>query len=389
MKRVAWSIVAAVALASVAQFAFGQASKERAYVDAVLDGLVKAGVIKADQAAQIKKDAEAAATGAAAAEKPKKSWTDTVKVSGYGQVRWQHSPDADDPDNVFSLRRARLKITANPTERVEGQFEVSGDDTEMGITDAWLQYQLDDAGEWRVRGGQQRIPFGFEVPQPTQSVIPLELSWVGRTMFPGLRDLGTVVYWTSPEDRARFEEAKKTDLGTGDYGNVAIGLFNGQGMSEPEANSSKSLCVRLAKPFSVDGHYAEGGVSYWTGKFHSDAAAADLDDNLLGVHVYVPPHPIGLQAEYYNGETEGDDINGFYAMGLWKPREDGTAFVRYDEYNGPRKGRGLGNVFDRERWSFGYAHMVNSNTKATIQYDLQDTPAGNDDLLATQLQVGF
>jgi hypothetical protein len=33
--------------------------------------------------------------------------------------------------------------------------------------------------------------------------------------------------------------------------------------------------------------------------------------------------------------------------------------------------------------------MVNSNTKATIQYDLQDTAAGSDDLLATQLQVGF
>ena len=389
MKRVVWSVVAAVALASFAQLAPAQTSKDRAYVDAVLDGLVKAGVLKADQAVQIKKDAETAATGAAAGEKPKKSWTDTVKVSGYGQVRWQFSPDADDPDNTFSLRRARLKVTANPVERVEGQFEVAGDETEVGITDAWLQYQLDEAGEWRVRGGQQRVPFGFEVPQSTQSVIPLEISWVGRTMFPGSRDLGAVVYWTDPKDRELFEQAKKTDFGTGDYGNVAIGVFNGQGMSEPEANSGKTICVRLAKPFTVGERYVEGGVSYWAGQFHSAAAAADLDDNLLGVHLYVPPRPIGLQAEYYNGETEGDDINGFYAMGLWRPREDGVAFVRYDEYNGPRKGKGLGNVFDRERWSLGYAHMVNSSTKATIQYDFQDTAAGSDDLLGVQLQSSF
>jgi hypothetical protein len=383
------AVIALCAVSALPRFATAQASKDRAYVDAVLDGLVKAGVLKTDQATQIKKDAEAAAADATATEKPKKSWTDTVKVSGYGQVRWQYYPDGDDPDNEFSLRRARIKITANPVERVEGQFEVAGDETEMGITDAWLQYQLDKAGEWRVRGGQQRVPFGFEVPQPTQSVVPLELSWVARTMFPGTRDLGAVVYWTSPGDHEAFEQARKTDLGTGDYGNVAIGVFNGQGMSEPEANNSKSLCIRLAKPFTVGERYVEGGVSYWTGKFHSDAAAADLDDSLLGVHLYVPPRPVGLQAEYYNGETEGDDINGFYAMGLWKPREDGVAFVRYDEYNGPRKGKGLGNVFDRERWSLGYAHMVNANTKATIEYDLQDTTAGSDDLLGAQLQVGF
>jgi hypothetical protein len=62
---------------AIPQFASAQTSKDRAYVDAVLDGLVKAGVLKADQATQIKKDAEAAAAGAAAAEKPRKSWTRT------------------------------------------------------------------------------------------------------------------------------------------------------------------------------------------------------------------------------------------------------------------------------------------------------------------------
>jgi hypothetical protein len=367
-----------------------QTAKDRAYVDAVLDGLVKAGVLTADQAAEIKTDAEAAAAEqAAAAEKPKKSWTDTVKVSGYTQVRWQHYPDGEDPDNEFLLRRARLKVTANPLDRIEGQFELAADEGEVDVTDAWLQYSLGEESEWRVRGGQQRIPFGFEVPQSTQLVIPLEISWVGRTMFPGSRDLGAVVYWTDSDDREVFEQAKKTDFGTGDYGNVAIGLFNGQGMSEGEANDNKTVCVRVAKPFDLFDGYAEAGLSYWAGKYYSEAAAQDVDDTLFGAHLYLAPNPVGLQAEYYNGETEGDDIDGFYVMGLWRPREDGVAFVRYDEYNGPRKGKGLGNVFDRERWSLGYAHMVNSNTKATIQYDFQDTATGSDDTLGLQWQMAY
>jgi hypothetical protein len=385
------ALLAVCVVAVLPRSAPAQTSKDRAYVDAVVDGLVKAGVLKADQATQIKKDAEAAAAGAVAAEKPKKPWTDTVKVSGYGQVRYQYYPDAgtDDPSNAFVLRRARIKVSANPADRVEGQFEVAADDTEVGVTDAWLQYDLDPEGAWRIRGGQQRVPFGFEVPQPTQSVIPLELSWVARTMFPGARDLGAVAYWTNPEDRERFDQAGKADFGEGDYGNVAIGLFNGQGMSEAEANDSKTLCLRVAKPFTLGDRYAEAGASYWRGKYHSAAAAADVDDELFGVHFYLPPRPVGIQGEYYTGETEGGDLDGFYAMGLWRPYEEGVAFVRYDEYNGPRKGKGLGNVFDRERWSLGYAHMLNSNTKATIEYDLQDTSGGGDDLLGAQLQMGF
>ena len=381
--------LALVAFAALPQLAVAQTSKDRAYVDAVVDGLVKAGVLTADQAAKIKTDAEAAAAQGAAAEKPKKSWTDTVKVSGYSQVRWQDYPDGEDPDNEFLLRRARLKVTANPAERFEGQFEISADDAEVDVTDAWLQYTPDDAGAWRIRGGQQRVPFGFEVPQSTQAVIPLELSAVARTMFPGTRDLGAVLYWTDAEDRDLFEQGRKAEFAPGDYGNVAIGLFNGQGMSEGEANDNKTLCIRLAKPFDIADRYAEAGVSYWDGKYYSAAAATDVDDSLFGAHIYLAPEPVGLQAEYYNGETEGDDIDGFYVMGLWRAREDGVAFVRYDEYNGPRKGKGLGNVYDRERWSVGYAHMVNSNTKATIEYDFQDTASASDDLLGVQLQMGY
>ena len=76
-------------------------------------------------------------------------------------------------------------------------------------------------------------------------------------------------------------------------------------------------------------------------------------------------------------------------MGLWRPTEQGVAFVRYDEYNGPRKGKGLGNVYDRDRWSVGYAHMLDEKTEVTAEYDFQDTPSGRDDTFGLQLQVSY
>ena len=68
-------------------------SPDRAYVDAVLDALVGQGVLTQAQVAAIKSKGDSAAAAAAktaATAKPaapeapkKKSWTDTVKVSGY------------------------------------------------------------------------------------------------------------------------------------------------------------------------------------------------------------------------------------------------------------------------------------------------------------------
>ncbi len=80
---------------------------------------------------------------------------------------------------------------------------------------------------------------------------------------------------------------------------------------------------------------------------------------------------------------------GIAMTGLWRPNEDGLAFVRYDEYNGPRKGEGIGNVYDRDQWSIGYAHEVNSRTEVTVEYDIQSTASGDNDMLGVQIQTGY
>jgi len=391
MKRVVSALAVAAFALTLAHTALAETAKEQAYVDAVLDGLVQSGVLTAEQAGKIKADAKEAADAVEPLAKPKPKWSDTIKLSGYTQARWQYYPDADEGNNEFLVRRARIQLGAQPDPRTEVELQLDMGEGDVTVRDAWVQYDLTEAGDWRIRAGQQKVPFGFETPQSSSSRIPLERNWVSRRFVDGERDTGAVVYWTDPEDLPLFDQIKKEAWGEGDYGTVAVGLFNGQGIGpdSAEVNDGKHLIVRLAKPFHIGRRLAEGGVSYYGGKYFSSGANAEFSEHLFGAHIYVPPAPVGIQAEWFNGETEGDDLDGFYAMGLWRPTPEGVAFVRYDEYNGPRKGKGIDNVYDRERWSLGYAHMVNDKTEATIEYDFQDTTSGSDDLLGLQVQMSY
>jgi len=391
MKRVVWALVATALTFTVPQALLAQTTRDQAYIDAVLDGLVRESVLTLEKAQEIKADASEAADIVAEATKPKPKWTDTTKFSGYTQARWMYYPDGDDPNNEFQVRRARIKLGAQPTPRTEVELQLDMGEGDVTIKDAWVQYDLNPEGDFRVRAGQQKVPFGFETPQSSGSRVPLERNWVSRRVVAGERDTGVTFYWTDPADTALYDEIKKASFGEGDYGNVAVGFYNGQGIEDgAEVNSSKHICVRLAKPFQVGSQVVEGGVSYYGGDYFSSAGSgAEFDEHLFGLHGYLPPDPFGFQAEWFKGETEGDDVDGFYAMALYRPCDEGTAFVRYDEYNGPRKGKGAGNVYDRDRWSVGYAHMLDEKAEVTVEYDFEDTPGGGEDMLGVQLQIGY
>ena len=124
---------------------------DQTYVDAAIDGLVKAGVLTPDQARQIKEDAAAAAQAEAAeAKPPKPKWSDTIKLSGYTQARWLHYPDADGKSNEFLVRRARIKLGAQPTPRSEVELQLDLGEGDVTVKDAWVQYDLTARGDLRV-----------------------------------------------------------------------------------------------------------------------------------------------------------------------------------------------------------------------------------------------
>ncbi|MCX7597921.1 MAG: OprO/OprP family phosphate-selective porin [Armatimonadetes bacterium] len=405
-----------------------QVSPDRAYVDAVLDGLVKAGVLSQQQAQQIRADAvraaEAAAAqapepavapaSAAAQRQPKrKPWYETMKISGYTQARAAYfedypNPEASKGSSDFAVARARTVFSFQPSDLTDAYFQLDFGRGEPTVKDAWVQRALSAGREWRWRLGQQKVPFGFETPQSDNDRLPFERTNLSTTLFPGNRDTGLVLYYTRPQDAALFASGREV-FGAGDFGNFAIGLFNGQGAAYrtldtgarvydgAETNSNKHLMVRFAKPFSLGagGRYAEAGVSYWHGRYRSAKADREFDDRMLGLHAYLAPAPWGLQAEYFTGKTEGGDVDAWYGMGLLRAGRKGLVFARYEDYEGPRKGKGVGNIFDRQRWCLGYAYDLDPRTRLTLEYDIErveaagNQPAFHNDVLGVQLQATY
>lgn len=405
LKTVWLSTLLAVLLAPAVTWAgpTDMPTPDRAYVDAVIEAMVEAGLLSREQADAVKAQgaqaaqvvAEEMAVRAAAAPPPPKQWYDNIRVSGYGQVRWLYYPEAAEgaKSNEFLLRRARFTLDARPHPLYQIYIQPDMGEGSFELRDYWIERALDDGKETRLRLGQQKVPFGFESPQSSSRRLPLERNWLARRMIPGERDTGITLYYTNADDKRLFSHGSRHEFGTGDYGNFALGVYNGQGINTAEVNSSKHIVARGAKPFMLNmgGNdvYAEAGASLMTGKYHSSRDNRDYDDRLLGIHAYLSPHPVGIQAEYYTGKTEGGDVDGWYAMLIARTDPKGVAFLRYDEYNGPRKGRGEGNVYDRDRWSIGYCHQLDARSRLTVEYDKHSDSGKSDDMFGIQIMTSF
>lgn len=316
------------------------------------------------------------------------NWYETTKIDGYVQGRFYFYPDAegDEKDSEFEVRRARIKVSAKPADDVA--VEIQADLTnEVETKDAWIQKWFGRDNESSLRIGQQKVAFGWEGPQSSGSRLPLERNWVARRTIDGERDTGLTFFWTCAEDKKLFETGKKKHFGTGDYGNLAVAFFNGQGINNAEVNDSKHFVIRGAKPMLVKlgdnaEQYVEFGASYYTGEYVSmsgDEDEAEFDDNLLNLFAYMAPQPIGVQAEWFDGETEGADLDGFYVMGMYRPEDgQGTFYARYDEMNGNRKGRQR--AHNTDRITVGYAHeLEDGKTRVTVEWsddELADSTFG-------------
>lgn len=371
-------------------------SPDRIYIDAVVDGLVAAGVLTREQADKIRADARSAAEAAAAPKPTAKKWYDDVKVGGYAVARWQDYLDDSEKSldaatkvkigNEFVVRQARTKFDFTPSPRTRVEIETDWADEKGRVKTAFIENTWGADGVIRSRFGQQKIPYGFEVAQSSGTRLPFEESYLTRREMAGGYDTGLAFFWTPKRDAALFSLGKGSAWAPGDYGTLAIGLFNGQGVSDNpwgaastgELNDNKHFCARYTKPFTWGraNAYGEAGISYWSGMYTSVRSRSAFDDNLLGLHAYLSPAPLGIQAEYFTGETEGADLSGWYAMGLWRTSPAGTFYTRYDTYDGPRKGSGPA-PYDRHRTAMGYAHQVDAKTRVTAEYDRETIEASD------------
>ena len=295
-------------------------------------------------------------------KKEDKPWYERFTIRGYMQARFNRIYATNDDfkndlgdktiakNNSFSIRRARFVLSGDiaPFLAVYLQTEASGADVKM--RDWYGDIFLDKDKEFRIRVGQSKVPFGWENMQSSQNRAPLDRSDPINSAAPGERDLGAFAYWETKHARKVFKHLVDDGLkGSGDYGVLALGIYNGQTLNVDDKNENRHVVVRGTYPLELGKQILEVGANGYVGKFTIErdagiAGKANILDARVGAHVVLYPQPIGFQLEYnvgkgpeLTGDTVADEnLHGGYAMVIGHVG-DFFPFVRGAYYDGALK----------------------------------------------------
>lgn len=273
----------------------------------------------------------ASATPAPATE----AWYERLRIRGYLQIRYNQIPSADNNPNLineqgdksvggtggFAIRRGRVILFGDLHPRVsiyiQPDFASSiGEQLNVGIMrDYYADIFLDRKREFRLRIGQSKIPFGFENMQSSQNRIALDRGDSLNSAVLNERDLGVFFYWAPDHIRRRFRHFVEGGLkGSGDFGVIALGVYNGQSLNRFELNKFPHTVFRLTWPFAIGsqflelstgGYYGQFTVKLEDGKdgtkFTSTAPDHSLHDARGHVSAILYPQPLGFVFEYNAG----------------------------------------------------------------------------------------
>ncbi|NBD08925.1 MULTISPECIES: porin [Corallococcus] len=266
-------------------------------------------------------------------KKKDKPWYETLRLRGYTQIRYNRLPSFRVNDSLineqgdrflgkdtgFGIRRARLVISGDVHPHVSIYLQpdfasVIGDQYNVAIMRDWYADIFVDAKkEFRFRVGQSKVPYGFENLQSSQNRLALDRNDGINSALKDERDLGVFFYWAPAHIRERFKFLVDSGLkGSGDYGVVGLGVYNGQTANRAERNNSPHAVARVTWPFLFGSQYVEVGAGGYYGRFNLSASPRDdapfalarggnLVDARAIVSLTVYPQPLGFQAEYNVG----------------------------------------------------------------------------------------
>ncbi|OQW33119.1 MAG: hypothetical protein A4E19_07185 [Nitrospira sp. SG-bin1] len=382
-----------------------------------------------------------------------KHWFDKISIRGYVQARYSYLPgdksirseyDNTIRDNTgFAFRRVRIVFSGDITDwlsfYIQPEFAgtvpgTTGDQSNnfVQLRDAYTDIFLPvpflflDKKELRIRAGQSKVPFGFENLQSSQQRLAFDRSDGINSAANGERDLGLFLYYTPNETRKLFRRLIDSGLkGSGDYGLLGIGVYNGQTLNVSERNDNKHVVVHATYPMELPyGQIIQFGADAYRGTFNVGAPSGtglpgtpalvnngNILDERVGVHFVLFPQPIGFQAEWNWGHgpqlnatrtaIEEGSIQGGYVQGMyrWVVNDWNTIipYVRYQEYSGGKKHR-TNTPFNVVReWEIGMEWQFTKALEFTIAYarsrrtDTQTAPylIREGDIVRTQLQYNF
>jgi len=340
--------------------------------------------------------AAAAAPSAEPKEEPEKKeeakphsppWYELLKIRGYTQMRYNRIPTFDENDSIindqgdkyigngsgFGIRRARVILYGDVHERVSVYLQTDfgsaiGDQNHVAIVRDWYaDVFLDSAKEFRLRIGQSKVPYGFENMQSSQNRLPLDRNDAINSALKDERDLGIFAYWAPAATRALFKRLVDDNLkGSGDYGVLGLGVYNGQTANRFDRNDNLHVVGRLTYPFQIGSQILEVGGGGYTGLYQvtlaedSDFYTRDSDGSLRDARAYgqlvLYPQPLGITIEVNGGvgpqmgrpgdadrnEIKSRELFGGYAQLYYMVRDlagtvSFTPYVRGTYYDGGKK----------------------------------------------------
>ena len=349
-------------------------------------------------------------------------WYERIQLRGYAHFRYNRlfetnrklksgQTDASIGDKQgFFMRRARLTFYGDVNDRVfiyiQPDYSTNATNTQsqqsyFQIRDAYFDYHLTENKEWRTRLGISKVPFGFDNMQSSSNRGPLDRSDAINSGAPNERDTGMFLMYAPSEIRARFKELANSSLkGSGDYGMLAIGAFNGQSLNRQERNNDLHRAIRLTYPMKLaNGQFIEASVQAYEGKYNTtDQAKApqvgkDFYDQRTAYTLVYYPQPIGFQLEYNHGTgpefdkkvgtTRASKLEGGYAQVYYNLNIENHRifpYVRSQKYKGGKKLATNAEYNSVEEWEIGTEWQPHAAFELTAAYAMMNrlTQSSND-----------
>lgn len=327
----------------------------------------------APPAAPAPKPAPAPATAAA------RPWFEQFRIRGYGQIRYNRLFESNPQfqceqcdrswgdQGGFFIRRARLIVQGqiHPQLFIYLQPDFASSAGTTGhvaqLRDWYVDVGIDQRNAYRFRLGQSKVPYSYENMQSSSNRLPLDRADATNSANANERDLGAFFMYTPAKVRARLAElATGTGKGSGDYGMITLGAFNGQTANRPEANNNLHVVGRVSYPVALGTQRIEPGIAAYTGQYtittdqRSTGVKGRSDwtyaDERVIASLNVAPRPFGLLAEYNVGRgpeynpardsIETQSLHGGFvtvSVMLKRGKQVFFPFARHQTYQGGKK----------------------------------------------------
>ncbi len=332
--------------------------------------------------------------------KTEKKWYENFAIRGYTQFRYNRLAETNDQlkceqcdrswgeGGGFAFRRIRIILYGQIGKHVyfyiQPDFASSASSTGQHfaqIRDAYMDMGMGKHNEFRFRIGQSKVPFGFENMQSSQNRLPFDRADATNSAVSNERDIGVFFYWAPEKMRKHFSDVVKEGFkGSGDYGIIGFGIYNGQTANRPELNKVPHVALRACYPIKIKKQIIEPAIQGYSGKYTipTDNLTKNVKvksdksywDQRIAASFILYPKPFGIQAEYnygrgpeFNKKTDSIELQtlhgGYITLSYFLPIRKHILYpyFRAQYYNGGKKHELDARSYEVQEYELGFEYQ--------------------------------